>query len=130
MSVSVKCRAILSLALAISLVGCSDASTRSTIDLEKFAEYQDEWTVQHGIVVATDDICTESVPCVQAIRGNHFSVLKFRTLRDAEEHVESLGDEGHQIDPLVIEFTAGELSSAEREDVIYTFSNLNASSAD
>ncbi|MFT3888889.1 MAG: hypothetical protein QM713_12095 [Arachnia sp.] len=131
MSVRVRHAAVI-LASCLALGGCSDAFSRGQLDLEAYvaANRDDEWTAAHGLRVATEEVCTSAVPCVQAIRGDGFALLKFASLEEASTYAGALGDDGVQLDPLVLDFTAGTLSESQREDVIYTFSNVNASSAD
>lgn len=115
------------------LYAASDAYTRGQLDLvETFTgerEPGQEWYYLDG-ADKTAEICGPQTNCVQAVGNEYLTLLKFENVADAADYTATLGSDGVQFDPLVINFNGIPLPAKEREGVIYTFSTFNAGSWD
>ena len=58
------------------------------------------------------------------------SGLKFSNVEEARRYAETLGPNGHQIDPLVLHFNGKPLSALTRDEIIAGVSGINVSSPD
>lgn len=130
--------ASIAIATATLVAGCSgitsamDAWSRGQIDLvERFttASPTPEWPYLDASDL-TSQVCGSEVNCVQAVGNDYLTLLKFADVDAARDYAETLGLDGVQIDPLVIHFSDTELSPEARDEIVYTVSNINASSAD
>ena len=65
---------------------------------------------------------------MQAAGNEYPTLLEFKNIAGAADHTETLGEDGVRIDPLVIDFDATSLPAEAREEIVYTMSNINASS--
>lgn len=126
-------------ASVLTLAGCtytgflSDAWSRGQIDIvEMFTKgpQDPDWPYLNDMVDLTSQICDESVDCVQAVGNGNLNLLKFETLDQARDYTESLGEDGVQIDPLVVHFTNASLTQAQRDDIVHGLSDINVSSGD
>lgn len=126
-------------ASVLTLAGCtytgpfSDAWSRGQIDIVvMFTQgLQDpDWPYFNDMVDLTSQTCGEGVDCVQAVGNDYFNLLKFKTLGQARVYTESLGEDGAQIDPLVVHFTNASLTQAERDDIVDLLSDIYVSSPD
>jgi len=114
------------LAYAGSVV-LSDEWGRSQIDLvESFtkASPNPDWPYLDASD-RTAEVCGSRVNCVQAVRSEYVTVLKFHSVEEARKYTETLGPDGVQIDPLVVHFDGIPLSAVTRADIVHTLSNIN-----
>lgn len=104
---------VLSLAVTTAtlagLAGCSNAQTRSMIDLVNDVGGKD----------VSAEVCAE-FHCEQAVRKDGVTLLKFAHIEEAKMYADALGGDGAQIDPLVIDFTGTDLTVKERLAIIET----------
>ncbi len=114
------------------LVSTSDAWSRAKIDLVG-SFTTDSPNPDWPYLDATDltsQVCDSEVDCVQAVGNEYLTLLKFGDSDAASDYAENLGAKAVQIDPLVVHFNGTELPTETREDIVYTLSNINASSPD
>ena len=78
----------------------------------------------------TAQVCAPPVNCVQAVGNEYLTLLKFSNVEEARRYAETLGSDGHQIDPLVVHFNGAPLSAPTRDEIIAGVSGINASSPD
>lgn len=135
--------ASLAIVTAMVVVGCgdlnplSDAWSRGQIDLLTFTpdspnpnwSSNPDWPYLDATDL-TSEVCGSEVHCAQAVGNEYLSLLKFGSVGAASDYAETLGTDAVQIDPLVVHFDGTELSAEDREGIIYTLSNINASSPD
>lgn len=110
----------------------SDAWGRSQIDLvERFTsgDPAPDWPYLDA-VDRTAAVCGSQLRCVQAVGNEYLTLLKFSNVDDARRHASTLGSDGVQIDPLVIDFDGLPLSPAVRQEIVEGVSGVNASSPD
>ena len=113
-----------------ALVSMSDAWSRAKIDLvESFTTGSYDWHYLNSTDL-TSEVCGSEVDCVQAVGNEYLTLLKFGSVGAATDYAEIVGTDAVQIDPLVVHFDGTELPTEEREGIIYTLSNINASSPD
>ncbi len=113
-----------------ALVSMSDAWSRAKIDLvESFTTGSHDWHYLNSTDL-TSEVCGSEVDCVQAVGNEYLTLLKFGSVGAATDYAEIVGTDAVQIDPLVVHFDGTELPTEEREGIIYTLSNINASSPD
>ncbi len=113
-------------------VSASDAWSRAQIDLVgsfTTRSANPDWPYLDATDL-TAQVCGSEVDCVQAVGNEYLTLLKFGGLGAASDYAETLGADAVQIDPLVVHFNGTELSAETREDIVYTLSNINASSPD
>ena len=67
---------------------------------------------------------------VQAVGNEYLTLLKFSHVEEARRYAETLGPDGHQIDPLVLHFNGKPLSAPTRDEIIAGVSGINVSSPD
>lgn len=77
----------------------------------------------------TAQVCPP-VNCVQAVGNEYLTLLKFSNVEEARRYAETLGPNGHQIDPLVLHFNGTPLSAPTRDEIIAGVSGINVSSPD
>lgn len=110
--------------------GCADtASQRSDLDLvEAFVERDDDvdWPYLDSVDV-TGDVCVGEITCVQAVRSEFVTVLRFAAASQAQYYTAALGGQGAQLDSLVIEFRDGDLSVEQRLEVIRAVAGMHVS---
>lgn len=120
---------------SLALSGCSglgflsDAWSRSQVDLvQSFAsaEPRPDWPYL-DLSDETAQTCGASLPCVQAVGNDYLSIVKFASNSEAAAYAATLGDNGKQIDPLVVQFRQ-DIPSATREEIIRGVEGVNASS--
>lgn len=128
--------ASLGIVTAVVVAGCgelnpmSDAWSRGQIDLvESFTTGSHDWNYLNSTDL-TSEVCGPEVNCVQAVGNDYLTLLKFDDVDAATDYAQSWGTDAVQIDPLVVHFDGTELPTEEREGIIYTLSNINASSPD
>ena len=122
-------------ALAVSavmlLTGCSDAWSRSQLDLRGFTSDHYDYEGSHLYSVdVTETVCGPVAECEQAVRSRYFTWLKFPTLIEAECYADQLGERGVQVDPFVIDFDGEPVTSEERREIVEAVSGFYASSPD
>jgi hypothetical protein len=127
--------AALAACAALLLTGCSDAYSRSTLDLRVFTSdfYKSDPGDFYGFLYSvdvTDAVCSPISDCEQAVRGEYFTWLKFSTLIAASCYVEQLGERGVQIDLFVIDFDGKRVTAEQRSEIIEVVSGFYASSPD
>ena len=64
----------------------------------------------------TAQVCAPPVNCVQAVGNEYLTLLKFSNVEEARRYAETLGPNGHQIDPLVLHFNGTAISPHSRRD--------------
>ncbi|WP_232547832.1 hypothetical protein [Propioniciclava soli] len=118
--------------LSSALVTWSDASNRGKLDL--VAEFVNSEPNPDWPYLDTEDrtaqVCAAPVDCVQAVGNEYLTLLKFDDVDQARRYADSLGPDGHRIDPLVLHFDGTPVTAQAREEVIATVSGINASSPD
>jgi hypothetical protein len=108
----------------------SDAWSRGRIDLvDAFTggEVDPSWPYLSA-QDRTAQVCAPPVNCVQAVGNEYLTLLKFSNVEEARRYAETLGSDGHQIDPLVVHFNGAPLSAPTRDEIIAGVSGINASS--
>ena len=110
----------------------SDAWRRGQIDLvDAFTggEVHPSWPYLDA-QDRTAQVCALPVNCVQAVGNEYLTLLKFSNVEEARRYAETLGSDGHQIDPLVVHFNGAPLSAPTRDEIIAGVSGINVSSPD
>lgn len=130
--------ASLGIVVAVVVAGCSelvsmsDAWSRGQIDLVESFTTQNpnpDWPYLDATDL-TSQVCGSEVDCVQAVGNEYLTLLKFDGVAAASDYTETLGTDAIQIDPLVVHFNGTQLSNETREEIVYSLSNVNASSPD
>ena len=117
---------VISLAVAtaalVGLAGCSsNAQTRANIDLVN--------DLGGNPVDVSAEVCAE-FGCEQAVRRDDVTLLRFVNTEEAKVYADALGDDGAQLDPLVIDFTGTDLTVKERWDIIRSLQYVHVDFAD
>lgn len=108
---------------ACALSSCSDAWSRSQIDLTSFVGSTNaDWPYLDAAEVTAEEC--PSLGCEQAVRSRYVSILKFPSVDAARRFAE--GCDCHQIDPIVVRFDGEPVAEDVRREIIHTLSNINA----
>ncbi|WP_166789490.1 hypothetical protein, partial [Cryobacterium sp. TMS1-20-1] len=59
----------------------------------------------------TADACATNDACIAAVRSEEISIYRFASPNDAEKFAETLGDNGHQSDWIVLEYPGAKFDS-------------------
>lgn len=106
--------------LTLCLAGCfSDAQTRAQIDLvEVFSSSSDPDWPYLDAEDNTAELCQGSTKCVQAVRNQYLSILKFASVTEAASYVSSCDCDAHQVDPIVVVFDGQPLDDSLKESIV------------
>jgi hypothetical protein len=117
--------AILGLLVGLASLGWTlvNYDGRQDIDLDSFVE-SSELGLPGGRI-ATEDLCTEILPCVQAVDSDAMTLRRFDSAQEASAGAAALGGDVRVAGWILVEFTAGELSEAEKSDFMATLYCIN-----
>lgn len=101
--------------------------TRKDIDLTTWLEPGDAWaeSVMPGRRLATSELCTSQLPCLQALSSETLTMYRFDDRDDAVSVARSFGDDGYLTGWIAVHFRPGALSAADRSDVEYSIGCIN-----
>lgn len=110
------------LAVVLLLVLAVGYDGRKHLDLASWAEPRDTWTAElmPGADWATDDLCDEELPCIQAVESDTVTMYRFAERSEAVAMADRLGDGAYLTGWIVLHFVPGGLTSAERYDLEYS----------
>ena len=100
---------------------------RKTIDLATWAESGDAWakSVMPGRRLATSELCTAQIPCIQALTSDTLTMYRFADREDAVSLARSFGDDGYLTGWIAVQYRPGALSEAQRLDFEYSIGCTN-----
>ena len=100
---------------------------RQDIDLRRWVEAEDPWTqaVVPGARWATDELCDDEMPCIQAITSETLTMYRFDKRDDAVAAAESFGEDGHLTGWIAVRYEPGRLTVAQRNDFEYGIGCIN-----
>jgi hypothetical protein len=96
---------------------------RQHIDLELFVGSSD--LRQPGSRIATDDLCSDILPCIQAVASDTMTLRRFDTAQEASAGAAALGGDVRVAGWILVHFRAGALSEAEKSDFMSTLYCMN-----
>ncbi len=100
---------------------------RREIDLGSWAEPRDAWTrsMMPGARWATDELCGDEVPCIQAVTSDTLTMYRFALREQAEAAAESFGEDGYLTGWIAVRYEPGGLTDSQRYDFEYGISCIN-----
>ena len=89
---------------------------RKDLDLSPWASPGDPWTrsMMPGAHWATDALCDEAMPCLQAVTSETVTLYRFAERDQAVAAAESFGDDGYLTGWIAIRYEPGGLTATER----------------
>jgi hypothetical protein len=87
---------------------------RQDIELQRFVG-DTAWMMPNARM-ATDELCDEGLPCVQAVESDTLTMLKFRTKEEAAAVAAAAPGDSHLSGWIVVRYRAAELSEGQREE--------------
>ncbi|WP_147251429.1 hypothetical protein [Blastococcus sp. TBT05-19] len=90
---------------------------RKHIDLAGWAEADDAWTreMMPGARWATDELCSDELPCDQAVTSETLTMYRFDDHADAVAAAREFAGEAYKSGWIVVRFEPGALSREERQ---------------
>ena len=100
---------------------------RKDLDLSPWASPEDPWTrsMMPGAHWATDELCDDAMPCIQAVASETVTLYRFAERDQAVAAAESFGDDGYLTGWIAVRFQPGGLTAADRDDVEYSIGCIN-----
>ncbi len=74
---------------------------------------------------ATKELCTERLPCIQAVTSETLTMYRFAEREEAVAAADSFGDDGCLTGWIAVRFEPGALTAAERNSVEYGVGCIN-----
>ena len=74
---------------------------------------------------ATDEMCGEAMPCMQAVTSDTLTLYRFEHRALAEAYADELGHDGYLTGWIVVRYEPGGLTAAQRTDFEYGISCIN-----
>ena len=100
--------------IALTMSGCQAVlEPRSTMGVDDVVA---AFTAQADLPMTdprdiTADACATNDACIAAVRSEEISIYRFASPNDAEKFAETLGDNGHQSDWIVLEYPGAKFDS-------------------
>ncbi len=79
---------------------------------------------------ATDELCGDGSPCLQAVTSENVDVFRYRTREEAAAAAASWGADGYHSHWIAVHFAPGRLSEWERGEFVEGFDGSNTTSPD
>lgn len=100
---------------------------RQDIDLGRWVGSEDPFTrsLMPGARWATAELCTERLPCIQAVTSETLMMYRFAEREEAVAAADSFGDDGYLTGWIAVRFEPGALTAAERDSVEYGVGCIN-----
>lgn len=96
---------------------------RQDIGLESFVEPPD--SSLPGGRIATEDLCSEILPCIQAVDSDTMTLRRFDSAQQASAGAAALGGDVRVAGWILVEFKPGALSDAEKSEFMATLYCVN-----
>ncbi len=74
---------------------------------------------------ATDDLCDDALPCIQAVRSDTLTMYTFDDREDAVAAAASFGDDGYLTGWIAVRYERGALTASQRSSFEYGISCIN-----
>jgi hypothetical protein len=74
---------------------------------------------------ATDELCGDDLPCIQAVTSDTLTMYRFARREHAVDAAESFGADGYLTGWIAVRYEPGALSESERYDFEYVISCIN-----
>ena len=91
---------------------------RRNIDLERWATAEDPWTqsLMPDARWATEELCTDELPCIQAVTSRTLTLYRFAERDEAVAAAESFGEHGYLTGWIAVRYEPDGLTARERDD--------------
>lgn len=105
---------------------------REDIDLGRWVQPGDPWTdsMMPGARLATDQLCTSELPCIQAVESDTLTMYRFDEREDAVAAARSFAGEAYQSGWIVVRFEPDGLTAAERREFAGSLDCINVGVAE
>src|SRR4051812_21771318 len=92
---------------------------RKDIDLRRWVAAEDAWTqsLMPEARWATEEFCTDELPCSQAVTSRTLTLYRFAERDEAVAAAESFGEDGYLTGWIAVRYEPGGLTARERDDV-------------
>ncbi|MCA0144968.1 hypothetical protein [Blastococcus sp. LR1] len=100
---------------------------RKTIDLAAWAEVDDAWDreMMPGARWATDELCTDDLPCSQAVTSDTLTMYRFDDHADAVAIARRFAGEAYKSGWIVVRFEPGGLTADQRQSFVGVLDCIN-----
>ncbi|RBY96323.1 hypothetical protein DQ237_10765 [Blastococcus sp. TF02-8] len=100
---------------------------RKQIDLAGWAESRDAWDreMMPGARWATDELCTDDLPCSQAVTSDTLTMYRFADHADAVAAARRFAGEAYKSGWIVVRFEPGALDREDRQAFVGVLDCIN-----
>jgi hypothetical protein len=100
---------------------------RKDIDLGLWVGAEDAWTqsVMPGARWASDELCSDELPCIQAVTSETLTMYRFADRDEAVTVAEQFGEDGYLTGWIAVRYEPGGLTAAQRDEFEYGIGCIN-----
>jgi hypothetical protein len=111
----------------LALAGCGVFDGRQDIDLGGWVGAEDAYTQQivPNARWATDELCGDARPCIQAVQADTLTMYRFAEQEDALATAREFAGEAYLSGWIVVRFEPGKLTKEQRWDFATTLDCIN-----